>query len=249
MLRFDHINTWRRTMIFAHRGAGHAGSSPTTHENTIAAFKAAINIGVDAIELDLRRTRNGVIIVHHDDEIEGMKWPIGEMPADDVKNAASILGYEIPTLEETLQVCAGEIALDIELKETGYEDEVVEMVARHYDLSNIAFTSFHDMAIRRIKEYNSEAITGLLLGAEPPAGVETRLSEIFPRKTIDSCRPDFLAPNWRYLKWMGRHKNTYFDLPIITWTVDDIDYAKKLIEYEIAAIISNVPDKLLPLIG
>jgi len=248
MLRFDQITGWPRAMIIAHRGAGHAGPLPSTHENTIEAFKAAIDDGADAIELDLRRTRNGIIIVHHDAEIKGMKWSIGETPLDGVREAAEKLGYNIPTFEETLEACAGKIALDIELKETGYEDEVVEMTRRYYDLTNIAFTSFHDLAIKRIKEYEPRAITGLLLGAEPPVGVETRMSEVFPQKRIDFCRPDFLAPNWRIMKWLGRRKNTYAGLAIITWTVDDVKYAEKLIENKIAAIITDIPDKLLPLV-
>lgn len=238
MLRFDKISYWPRTMIIAHRGTGHAGSSPSIRENTIESFKAAIVAGADAIELDLRRTRNGVIVVHHDAAIPGMKWSVGETPIDSVKEAAEKAGYRIPTLEETLKFCAGKIALDIELKETGYEVEIVEITKQYYDLSHIAFTSFHDISIQRINESEPQAITGLLLGAEPPAGARKRISEILPQKRIESCRPTFIAPNWRLLKWLAG-KYAYGGLPIITWTVNDMTYAKRLIQKNIAAIITD----------
>lgn len=247
MLRFDNIALWPRTMIIAHRGAGHAGTTPSIRENTIDAFEAAIAAGADAIELDLRRTRNGVIIVHHDAKVPGMQWSIGESPDDSVTEGALKAGYKIPTFEETLECCAGKISLDIELKETGYEQEVFDLTRKYYDPAHVCFTSFHDNAIRRIREDNHQAITGLLLGDEPPAGARQRISELFPKKKIEISAPDFVAPNWRFLRW-GRHDNrTYGDLPIITWTVDDPKLAEKLIDHRIAGIITNIPDVFLPL--
>ena len=247
MLRFDKISNWPRTIIIAHRGAGHAGPSPSTHENTIEAFNTAITLGANAIELDLRRTRNGIIVVHHDAAIKGMKWPIGESPVETAKNAAEEKGYAVPTFQEMLEFCAGKIALDIELKETGYEDEVVEITKKYYDLANIAFTSFHDISIKRIKESTPQAITGLLLGDEPPAGIEKGINEVFPRKKIKACRPDFIAPNWRFLKWLGRGRKKYGGLPVISWTINDFTFAERLIQSGIAGIISDSPERLLPL--
>jgi glycerophosphoryl diester phosphodiesterase len=226
-------------MIIAHRGAGHSGPEPFAHENTIESFKAAIDDGADAIELDLRRTRNGVIVVHHDARIQGMEWSIGESSIESINEVAKRLGYRIPTIEDTLKFCAGKISLDIELKETGYEDEVVAITRQYYDLSNVTFTSFHDISIQRIKESEPQAITGLLLGAEPPAGARKRISEILPQKRIEVCNPDFIAPNWRLLKWFVAGRYAYGELPIITWTVNDMTYAKKLIQKNIAAIITD----------
>lgn len=249
MIRFNEIVNWPRTMIIAHRGAGHAGPSKSIHENTLDAFDAAIAVGADAIEFDLRRTRNGVIVVHHDDKLANMKWSIGESTWEALEESSKELGYIIPTYKQTLEFCAGKIALDIELKETGYEKEIIDMVEQYYELGNIVFTSFHEISIQRIKEIKPQAITGLLLGSEPPAGARRRLDEILPGKLIESCRPDFIAPNWRFLKWLGPGKSAYGDRPIIAWTVNDVSYAEKLIDNRIAAIISDVPERLLPLAG
>ena len=90
-------------------------------------------------------------------------------------------------------------------------------------------------------------MTGLLFGDEPPAGAGKCISELFPKKKIEFSTPDFIAPNWRFIKW-GRHdSNTYGGLPIITWTLDDLSLAEKLIGNGIAGIITNIPDKILPL--
>jgi glycerophosphoryl diester phosphodiesterase len=247
MLRFDEISEWLRTMIIAHRGAGHSGTLPSTHENTIDAFKAAILAGADAIEFDLRRTRNGVIVVHHDAEVDGMKWSIGESPMAAVKEGAERQGYVVSTFQEVLACCAGKIALDIELKETGYEDEVIEITRKYYDLSHVAFTSFNEISIRRIKELTPSANAGLLLGAEPPTGARRRLEEILPGKLIERSHSDFIAPNWRFLKWFGQGPKKYGGLPVISWTINDISLAEKLIQSGIAGIISDSPERLLPL--
>jgi glycerophosphoryl diester phosphodiesterase len=248
MLAFDKIGRWPRTMIIAHRGAGHSGPNPIAYENTLAAFKEGININADAIELDLRRTRNGIIVVHHDARIGRSRWSIGDLPLEKVRKLAWETGYDIPLFEDVLKLCASKISLDIELKETGYESEIVEMVERYYDLRQVAFTSFIDKSIKRVKEVRSCAVTGLLLGEEPPAGMEKRIGEVFPHKRIAACRPDFIAPNWRFLKWLKRSRKNYGGLPVISWTINNISFAEKLIQSGIAGIISDFPERLLALI-
>ncbi len=233
-------------MIIAHRGAGHAGSPPAAHENTLAAFETAIAGGADAIEFDLRRTADGKIVIHHDASVNGAGRSITDSPLKEVRRQAITSGFQIATFEETLQSCAGKIALDIELKEPGYGAEILTLTEKYYDLAHVAFTSFSDEAIIEIKRLEHRAITGLLLGELPPIGMAGRLNEIFPRKRIRECHPDIIAPNWRFLKWFRRHQTTYLDLPIIVWTVNDQKYAGKLIESKIAAIISDIPDQLLP---
>jgi len=236
-------------MIVAHRGAGHAGPTPATRENTFDAFNKAIEIGADAIELDLRRARNGVIIVHHDPKIGNGDWSIGELPLDEIQQQGRGQGYEIPLFEDVLKLCAGRIALDIELKETGYEREIVELTKKYYDLKNVVFTSFHDLAVRRIKEIDASAVTGLLLGVEPPAGTRRRVREISPQRRIANCRPDIIAPNRRLLRIPVGLQKAGLGLPLMVWTVNDVKFARKLIDRKTAAIITDFPENLLPIVS
>ena len=257
MIRFDQMRGWPQTVIIAHRGAGH-GAKPRclrpsrtalpslrTHENTIEAFDAAIAAGVNAIELDVRRTADGVLVVHHDAGVKGERRPIAKMTIGDVGEACARRGYRIPTLEETLKHCAGRMALDIELKEPGYEDDVVALTSRHYNFANIAFTSFHDSSILAIKSRYPNAVAGLLLGMKSPL-IASRAAARFPAERLQECRADFVGPNWRLLSLWIKRKAIPTGLPVIVWTVNNVRRAERYIEHGIAGIISDFPESLLP---
>ena len=250
MIRFDQMRDWAHAIIIAHRGAGHAGkprgwkpggtASPPrlTHENTVEAFDAAIGAGADAIEFDVRRTADGVLVVHHDAAVKGQRRLISRMTIGAVDEACARRGYRIPTLEETLKRCAGRIALDIELKEPGYEDDVVALVSRNYNFANVAFTSFHDSSILAVKNRYPNAVAGLLLGMKPRP-IASRAAARFPITRLQECRADFVAPNWRLLSFWTRRKVLPADMPVIVWTVNNVRRAERYIENGAAGIISD----------
>jgi glycerophosphoryl diester phosphodiesterase len=83
----------RRKLVVAHRG-DHAKA----HENTVAAFQAAIDDGADAIELDVRRTADGRLVVHHDECIGDER--IADLPFSRASGLALRLGYRLAQLDE-----------------------------------------------------------------------------------------------------------------------------------------------------
>jgi glycerophosphoryl diester phosphodiesterase len=87
--------------VFAHRGL-----HITERENTIGAFEAAISLGVDGVELDVRRTNDGVLVVHHDPTSEGRAI---------AENPRSALPDYVPTLEEALESLKG-VTVNVEIK-------------------------------------------------------------------------------------------------------------------------------------
>lgn len=122
--------------IVAHRGA--SGNNP---ENTLRAFQMALDIGVDEIELDLRSTRDGHLVVMHDatvDRTTDGTGAIGELTFDEIKalDAGRVFGERfrgerVPTWEETLDLVRGKVRLNVHLKEGGnpdgeYERKVVK---------------------------------------------------------------------------------------------------------------------------
>lgn len=129
-------------MVTAHRGY-----SKQYPENTIPAFKGAVEIGADCIELDVRQTKDEVLVVIHDDNTKrtcGVDLNIWETDYENLKNLdagswfdEAYYGTEIPTLEEVVKYAKGKICLNIELKPTGYETEnyeadVVEIIEKYH---------------------------------------------------------------------------------------------------------------------
>ena len=109
-------------LVIAHRGA-----SSDAPENTAAAFEAAIALGVDAVELDVRRTSDGVLVVHHNASRRGV-------PVAMLTHAALVRRSrnEPPTLGMVLDLCAGRVAVDVEIKEPGFEAEVIEQASGRF---------------------------------------------------------------------------------------------------------------------
>lgn len=88
-------------------------------------------------------------------------------------------GFVIPLIEDIVNFCKDKVKLDIELKEIGYEEEIVSLVKGYLDYSDYIIKSFHARSIKAIKKIESNIITGLLLGKSDPQTCMTRLSELF----------------------------------------------------------------------
>ena len=125
-----------KRLIIAHRGA-----SACARENTLDAFKKAIDSGADMIEFDVRRTKNNVFIAYHDEHIQGEM--VKELTYEAAEELAGRHGFSIPTVEEVLENTSGEIKLLVELKEEGYEKDVLEVLLKHFKDDDLIIASFN----------------------------------------------------------------------------------------------------------
>lgn len=232
----------RKTLIVAHRGA-----SNLARENTIASFEKAIDIGVDMIEFDVRRSRDQTLIVHHDELVGGK--PIKTLTYDEISEGAKTQGFSIPTVEEVLQHTSGRVDLDVEIKEEGYEEEVVEILHRHLKTDRFLITSFHDLCVKRIKDNHPDVRTGLILGiSKPPHPIRTRISEFFPARRCRETEPDILVPHWKLVRTGFLHRAKKEKRPVFVWTVNDQRRIWKMLHDErIEGIITDKPDVALSL--
>ena len=210
-----------KQMIVAHRGA----SGLVEHENTIDAFQKAIDVGADCIECDVRRTKDGVLIIFHDELINGV--PVNELTHREILD---ITGYRVPTLEETLEFVKGKILIDIELKEGGYEEETVALIQKHLKNDEFYIRSFLDKTVRKVK-IDKTINTALLLvwnirkcALNPP-------SELFPFFRILKTKCDIVSPYYRLLKSFVTRMRI-LGRRVSVWTVDDEPLMKVLLKKE-----------------
>jgi glycerophosphoryl diester phosphodiesterase len=190
--------------VVAHRGAWDPAP-----QNSLAAFRQAVAAGADAIELDVRRSADGRLVVVHDPRI-GVR-PVGRL--DTTALRGRMAPGQAPELGEVLAAMAGQIAVDIELKEDGYVGEVMEVVARHLHLGQYVVTSFVDSVLPQVREAVPAARTGLLLGSR-------RHSHRLERR-VAQARVEFVAPHATMaraglLAWAA-HRG----LPAWVWTVNE----------------------------
>ena len=227
----------RQGAIIAHRGA----SALVKFENTLEAFEKAIEIGADAMEFDVRRTADGVLVSFHDEAVEGRK--IADLKLEELQAIAGARGFAVPRLEEIFRLAKGRILLDIELKEPGYENEVLGLAMKHLVVTDFVMKSFIDASILEVKRLAPRVRTGLLLGVERPReGLLRRIVELFPGFRLRRCGADFVAPHYLLLRLGFLARMRRRGLPVFVWTVNDPKMIEDLIARGVHAIITDRPD-------
>ena len=217
-----------KKLIIAHRGV----TSPA-RENTLEAFQKAIDLRADMIEFDVRRTRDCRYVIHHDPDISGK--PIRDMALQELRDRARSMGFHVPEIEEALELARGRIGLDIELKEEGYEREIVLLVTGTLHEEDFIVSSFRVGSIERVKQCRARVQTGLIFN---DAGALTE--EILRGGTEWLLPVESLAAGELLDRMRKAGKK------IAVWTVNDDNRMKRLLEDpRIDGIITDRTDAAL----
>ncbi len=219
--------------IIAHRGA----SGLCGEDNTLASFRLAIALGCDYAETDLRMSADKTIICFHDAKFKNR--PVGEWT---YKELCSATGLEIPTLEQLLSYCENKIGLDLELKEAGYEQEIIQTLSKYNYKNKLILKSFNHQAISDLKNIQHDFPVGLLM---EPRNSEEPLSQSFNELAIlaSKLEVDFISPHKSYIceaLWQHQKCANY---PILPWTVNSHSDISEACSFPIAGIISDRPDR------
>mgnify|MGYP002624945331 CR=1 FL=1 len=241
MKNIDYVKENKSIFNEAHRGA-----SGYYYMNTIPSFDEAVRLEADAIELDIRKTLDGKIIVVHDEDYHGKlinDWNYDDLCQETMNSNEKFI---MPLLIDVLNRYKGKILLDIEFKEIGYEEEVIDMVLSILDVNEFLVRSFHEVTLRKIKEYNKDIYCVLLLGTGEKhfGGMLYHFLELFPRRLIKVSKCDAVSPYYKlmfafFVSRMHRKK-----LPVYAWTVNDEKTIKKCINKGVDGIIGNYPDRV-----
>lgn len=220
------------TLVVAHRGL--SGSEPA---NSLAAFAASAQRGVEAIELDVRSTLDGVIVVAHDATIANLR-----IERSDYESLA-VHSPDLCTLRQVLEVLPPECMLDIEPKAPGFEAELLTELREFRSVDEFILTSFDDKIVARLKDLDPTLNVGLLLGkGKPRRPIRTRVSELFPTARLRDCQADFVAPHWKLLRFgfLGRMMRAGY--PVYVWTVNADGRLRSLTtKAGVSAIITDRP--------
>ncbi|MGG5462499.1 glycerophosphodiester phosphodiesterase [Clostridium sp. B9] len=169
--------------IFAHRGF--SGKYP---ENTLLAFKEALKLDIDGIELDVHKSKDGKLVVIHDEDVKRTFQGNGEIKNlnydELLKLKCSKNGFEenlecrIPLLEEVLDLIKDrDIILNIEIKNDivsydNIEFDVLNLIKKYEVKNKILISSFNHKALRRVKELQGDINIGVLYEEEIPNVIE-----------------------------------------------------------------------------
>ena len=225
----------KRLAIIAHRGASWAA-----HENTMEAFELAVTEGADLLELDVRKTVDNVLVVHHDGNIRGASKPIMESTYDEARAQALASSYELSTLDDVMIAFAERIALDIEIKERGIERDLFELVLKRSDETRTLLKSFDPAVVETLSQLAPDFMVGLVVGRDGRKRSD-HLGELFRDDYIRRMGASFVAVDWQLLDTEVVASAHSVGLAVLAWTVDDVTTAGSLIAQGVDGIITNSP--------
>ena len=236
-----------RTQVTAHRGF-----SRIAPENTMPAFQAALDSGADYIELDVQLTRDGQLVVFHDDTIERTTNGRGVLTNYTYKqlqtfSAGAWFGKDeefkdvkIPLFDDVLELVGRDILLNIEIKRSGNVNEtaekVVELIEAHGIVDSCYVTSFSYPALKKVKQLNPKIKTALIANL----AAATSYSHL---PYIDAVSMNYLFVNQSTVN--SAHHN---GKRIFVWTVDRQSEMQKMMALGVDNIITNRPDKALEVV-
>ncbi len=229
------------TRIIAHRG-----SSKLFPENSLAAFRYAFECGADALEVDLRCSRDGVIYCFHDYHLARMTGYSGYLSRTSSKVVDKLRvesRQHVLHFERFVSEFAGKIEIILDIKSPGIESEIIAALGRHAANHMIIYSSFNAKVISRIKSLLPTAQTALIVG--PIRNLKVKFD--FPAYLIErlqslKCSAVHLSKLVAKPGLVRRLEEAGFAVAV--WTVDDLAAARKMVSMGVNGVISNVPETL-----
>ena len=240
--------------VIAHRGA--SGIAP---ENTLAAFRRAVELGAGFIETDLQLSRDARLVALHDDTLERTtdgSGPVASKTLEELRKLdagswflpsgregnTQFAGERIPIIEEVLAFGREhEIGLFLEVKPTGpsgAEHAIVGALHACGEVPRSVVLSFSPSVLKRVRELEPLAVTGFLYSDRLPTAVAT---------AVDAGARQLLPRTDCVTRELVTEAHAH-DLRVVSWTANTAEEMQKLISAGVDGIITNYPDRLVDLL-
>ena len=225
--------------LIAHRGA--SGTHP---ENTMLAFEQGLSLGADAIELDVRLTADGVLVVIHDRDLDRTtdgSGPVGSFTAEQLGQFDAGSGERIPSLDSVLARFPS-TPLILELKETQVARPVMELLRRHGAAQRVLVGSFEPGALAPFdvpgfyRAASRRETTAFWLGSRLGWAPRGRSYQAF---TVPVQHGKVTVVDEPFTRWAMRRAK-----PVHVWTVDYKTEAQRLRTMGVQGIITNFPERM-----
>lgn len=232
-----------RPIIYGHRGA-----SQYAPENTFAAYKKAIEMGADGIEIDIHKSKDGHLIVCHDERVDRTtngKGYIKDLTLEEINSldggswfSEEFRGEKIPLLEEVLEFVKKEnILLNIELKNgpifyDGIEEDLIELVKAFNLVEHTIISSFNHYSLNHIKNIDKQFKIGILYIA----------GMIEPWEYARKVGASYIHPLYLTINEEVVLKSQKNGIKVNTFTVNIEEEIELMQSFKVDGIITDCPD-------
>jgi glycerophosphoryl diester phosphodiesterase len=219
----------RRPSVIAHRGA-----SGYEYENSRAAFRRAVMLDADGIELDIHATRDGGIVVHHDPEIPGI-GPISQLSLSEARQVMLRNGETVPLLSEVLDL-VGERDVWVEVKTlpARYDELLLGTLDKGPSPERYAVHSFDHRIVHRLGAARPSLPRGILLTA-------------YLRDVVAVMRSVGATTLWQEWQQVDQDLVTQVHdagFNVIAWTVNEIGDLDRMVRLGVDGLCGNYPDRI-----
>jgi glycerophosphoryl diester phosphodiesterase len=206
---------------------GHRGAANHT-ENTIPSFESAIEQKVDGIELDVRASSDGQLVVIHGSVVG--EHAVKTTPYETFKNLSN--GYEAPLLKDVLKKFGKKTFLDIELKHDGIEEATVELIKRYCNPEKTMVSGFDADSLSKVHELLPEVQLGYIYN-------RTQDEEARHHCPVDVVISQFRLASRELIEEVHDE-----GLLVWAWTVNDQEEVRRLVNLGVDGLITDHPDKV-----
>ena len=220
-----------RTLVLAHRGA-----HSQVPDSTLAAFQRAAELSVDGVELDVRSTADGVLVVAHDAHLGG--WPIEDMTLEQVRELQGSdlpADLAIPTFEDVLRVLPDRLTVNVELKARQAERALIRAVDTAHLRQRVVVTSFDATPLLVLRRLAPEIRCGLVAGL--------RVADLLrqaKRALADVVSVQESLVNESVVRHLHQH-----GIAVYVWTVNEPAALERCFALGVDAVITDVPERAL----
>lgn len=211
---------------------GHRGARAYEIENTIESFNKAVELGANAIELDVRQSKDRELIICHDDNLKrvfGMDLSVSEATLAELKKATS---SRMITLEEALHSVGNRVnKILVELKEAGNETKVLDAVKKTKLEGKVIIVSFHEEALAAMRKLDKKIETGFIY---------TKFKN--PIDAAIKLQAQYLLPLYRFTHTKDIEKAHQNNLKVLVWTINTVEEVKAYIAKGVDGIATDRPD-------
>jgi glycerophosphoryl diester phosphodiesterase len=221
--------------------SAHQGGAEAHPAETYEAYQVAAESGVDYVELDVRRLRDGTLVCRHD--ADAGTEPLAALTYADL---CARVGYEVPRVDRVLELLAGRSQGHVDVKETGYETAVVTMALDALGPSGFVVTTLVDASLHVIARAFPGVATGLSIGrgvGDVPAHrlPSAVVSDLFPGRRLRAAGASWASINKNLAPWV-LSRCARLGIATMVWTVDRADQIDRLlVDSRVDVIVTNRP--------
>lgn len=216
-----------KILILGHRGAAQIP------ENTIPSFAKALEMGADGIELDVRQTADGELVVVHPSVVNNKALNVSTY--EEIRQLPD--GYEVPLFKDVLKQFGKKTFLDIEFKTPGFEPKAIELIRKYVNPQKTLVSGFDTSMLNKVHDLFPEVSLGYIYN-------RTQDEEQW-----HNCPVDYVIPQFRLASREMIEEVHGEGLKVVPWTANEEPEIDRLIELGVDGIISDYPEKVVAVLN